>query len=235
MNDYRWFDFATAPLHERFPASWTWLAGAQQWATGASQLAFTDPDAARRWLNNIRRAPAKPKPCPRVFVSHRQADQDAALRVAWLAWGKGFDYWLDIVNLNPAHNQQIKMLETSLGRPLTPFEKSVLLAAMIEMALLNCTHVIAVMTLQTAGSQWVPYEYGRMKDTSLLNKHTACWWDTTSLPQTDLPEYVHLAGVHEKENDILAWFSNELSFFKSCSGAPRGVWAGSTPKVLPTG
>ncbi len=74
-----------------------------------------------------------------MFVSHRQTDADWALRIAWLAWDEGLDYSLDIIHLDPTHNQQVINLEQTLGRSLSDFEKSVLTAAIIEMPLLNCT------------------------------------------------------------------------------------------------
>jgi hypothetical protein len=172
-----------------------------------------------------------------VFVSHRRADKDSALRVACLAWGEGFDYWLDILDLDPLLNKQIKMLERKLGHSLTPLEKSFLLAAIIEMALLNCTHVLALMTLNTAGSLWVPYEYGRMKKKTMRSPSTSCWWDTKSLLKDDLPEYVYLADIHHDEHEICNWFRHELRQrqFAGCSKARQGAWPHKATNVLPTG
>ena len=222
----RWFDVAP-PRCTTLPPNLTW-SRAHIGLPGRATC-FYRPGRPRRFSQPAR--PGQPLRSP-LFVSHRQADQDAALRVAWLAWGEGFDYWLDVLNLNPAHNQQVRMLETSMGRPLTPFEKSVLLAAIIEMALLNCTHVIAVMTLRTAGSQWVPYEYGRMKDTTALKSHSLLVGHH-SLPQTDLPEYVHSRRTREGEGHP-HWFSKEVPS-SVVLWRPARRWTGATPKVLPTG
>jgi hypothetical protein len=244
VNDYNWYEFQNVPLAARFPDN-NWLSGVQEWVAGLADLTSGNMDVNRQsalqWLDQIRRAPLKPgsQTCPRVFVSHKQIDKDCALRVAWLAGEEGFDYWIDVIDLDPVLNPQITKLrqtiQTNLGRSLTPFEESVLLAAIIEMGLLNCTHVLAVMTSNTTPSRWVPYEYGRMKRKTLHGAGTSCWWDTTSLPQEeDLPEYAHLAAVHPKEQDIRDWFNKEVGQFPKCSGARRGTWS-VEPPALPTG
>jgi len=175
MDDYRWFESET--LFDRFPTDKTWIVGADAWRERMRQFSFPSPAAVYEFLNAIRSASrARPTPqCPRVFVSHRQVDEKVARRLAWLAWNEGFDYWLDVIDLDPQRNQQVIAIEQSLGRSLTLVETAVLIAAIIEMALLNCTHVIAAMTRNTAGSQWVPYEYGRAKDAAPVSLQAACW------------------------------------------------------------
>jgi hypothetical protein len=89
-DDYRWFEFVECRLPERFPRDWPWLAGAEQWAEGLGALREPSAEGVRLWLERIRRAPKKKAAlCPRVFVSHRQADGAAALRLAWLAQNGG--------------------------------------------------------------------------------------------------------------------------------------------------
>jgi hypothetical protein len=101
VDDYRWFEFVERPLVARFPLDRDWLAGGREWAAGAERWPFLRPEDADGWLNDIRRVPRKELKCPRVFVSHRQIDDESALRIAWLAWEEGFDYWLDIIDLDP--------------------------------------------------------------------------------------------------------------------------------------
>jgi hypothetical protein len=221
-------------MRDRFPDN-TWISGVAEWRAGIDSIAFTNTQTAQLWLSRIRGAArmAGATVCPRVFVSHKQADKDAALRVAWLAGQEGFDYWLDIIDLNPSLNKQVQKLEAKLRRKLDAFELSVITAAVIEMALLNCTHVLAVMTFNTAASRWVPYEYGRTKDKTAVATGASCWWDKTTLPKADLPEYVHLADVHENEADIRDWFKRERKLFVRCTGGARGSWS-VEPKKLPT-
>jgi len=176
-DDYRWFEFVDLPIPERFPRDWPWLAGAAAWAEGAGGLSEMDPARAAQWLESIREVRKKKQVarCPRIFVSHRQADAAAALRLAWLAQDEGWGYWLDIIDLASAPQQQRTALKRWLGRPPTSLQLSIFTAALIEMGLLNCSHVIAAMTDNTKGSQWVPYEYGRLKEATLVAQNAASW------------------------------------------------------------
>jgi hypothetical protein len=260
-DDYRWFEFVDRPPAGRFPFDWPWLAGAAAWAEGLGALRAPDPERARRWLDQIRQAPKtkQAEKCPRIFVSHRQSDEKAALRLAWVAQDEGWGYWLDIIDLNPPSAQQgnpspsqqgnsptlqLDALERWLGRPPTVFEKSILTAAIIEMGLLNCTHIIAAMTDNTRGSQWVPYEYGRFKEARPVAMNAASWWDTTTLKKIEqLPEYLHLAPVLENECKIRAWLRNQMVQIKKknqypdCPGTARDDWPKRIPQPgpLPTG
>jgi hypothetical protein len=106
------------------------------------------------------------RPC--LFVSHRRIDVRPALRIAYLVCQQGFDYWLDV--LDP----------TLIGVPApTAEQEAAATAAVIGMALLNSSHVIAVMTMNTKGSEWVPYEYGRVKAPLAASLQAACWVDKT--------------------------------------------------------
>lgn len=234
MEDYRWLDFVDAPLPARFPEA-EWLAGAREWAEGAERFPGISPEAAERWLDSIRQADRKPFKCPRVFVSHRQIDKDYALRIAWLAWEEGFDYWLDIIDLAPALDKQIEAIEKRQGYTITEFQKSVLTAAIIEMALLNCTHVLAAITRETKGSMWIPYEYGRVKEKLPICVRASCWWDSTSLSNVAPSEYLHLGRIHGKEDDIRVWMRTEKAKYPQCPVGRRGAKpADEEPDKLPT-
>ena len=240
-DDYRWFEFVDHPLSERFPSGWPWLAGAEEWVDGTRTLPEMDETGGRRWLNRIRRTPRKTQAstCPRIFVSHRQVDEQAALQLAWLAHDEGWGYWLDLIDLDSA-TRQINALERWLGRPPMPLEISILTAAIIEMGLLNCTHVIAAMTGNTKGSQWVPYEYGRVKEATPVAMNAASWWDTTTLKE--LPEYLHLAPILKNQKQIRSWLRGEMrnekkKRYPNCPGRGRNDWPKHVPRPgpLPTG
>jgi len=230
MFDYDWREYRENPLPQRYPQA-PWVYGLPEWRWGAERLQsaeFALVEFYRElsdWPGRIREAerPAEADRCPRVFVSHRQVDEDAALRVAWLAAQENFDYWLDITDLG----LWSLLLPNSIW-------KEILLAAIIEMALLNCTHVIAVMTSNTAGSQWVPYEYGRRKPRRPVTNEVSCWWDHTSLGLTSLPGYVFLAPVHGNEAEIRKWLYDERRKYQKCPGN-RNRWKGAEPAELPTG
>lgn len=140
------------------------------------------------------------KPCKRVFISHRQADWPYAERIAWLANKNKWEYWLDV------HDHALIGLN---GVPIPEPIKSITIAGIIEMALINCTHVLAVMTPSTSGSQWVPYEYGRVA--GIPGSYEACCWQHPNLH--DLPGYLYLRPIHKNENAIERWFQK---FSSSC-------------------
>ena len=236
MHDYRWFEFVQRPLVARFPLDLDWVAGGREWAAGAERWPFLGPEEAERWLNDIRQVPKKEFKCPRVFVSHRQIDDEWALRIAWLSWEEGFDYWLDIIDLDPERNKQVVAIEQRLDRALSEFEKSVLTAAIIEMALLNCSHVLATMTKHTRGSMWVPYEYGRVKERMPVSMQASCWWDSTTLSNVQPSEYLLLGSIHGKEREIRAWMGDHKKKYLNCHGVRRGPPpTKDEPKALPTG
>jgi hypothetical protein len=126
---------------------------------------------------------------PRVFISHRQADADCAERIAWRASQEGLDYWLDV------HD------------PLLRYSKAappMILAAIIEIALLNCTHVIAAHTPNSAGSKWIPYELGRAKSRAVYSHQAAGWFHSQTSPAA-YGEYVQLAEICRSEKEVVRW------------------------------
>ena len=223
MPDYLYDHFQGGPFEIRFSQA-GWIQGILPWETGIQLFPFGGyGEPAREWIREIRRfrPPLPELPCPRVFISHRQIDDAYARRIAQLAIHNQFNYWLDVIDLDPLRNSQVRALETKLQRPLTAFEKDILTAAVIEMALLNCTHVLAVMTQNTVGSQWVPYEYGRVKEPPPLSCEASCWWDYTSLPSANFPEYMFLGEILGIESEICLWFRSERAKYNNCDAAAQ--------------
>jgi hypothetical protein len=142
------------------------------------------------WANSMLNSS---RPCKRVFVSHRHADWPYAERIAWLANKNRWEYWLDV------HDHTLIGL---IGIPIPEPIKSIIIAGIVEMALINCTHVLAVMTPSTSGSQWVPYEYGRVA--GVPGSYEACCWQHPALQI--LPGYLHLRPIHTDEPGIESWF-----------------------------
>ncbi|HWJ27724.1 MAG TPA: hypothetical protein VNS32_14350, partial [Flavisolibacter sp.] len=137
--------------------------------------------------------------CPRLFVSHRRIDQDYALRIAELATQNGFAFWVDV--LDPALQQ---IANSRVAAQLIPL----FTACIIEMALINCTHVIACMTPNSRGTLWIPYEYGRITELPGLGIN-ACAWLHPDLDLTDFPEYMLLGAMTKKEMEIENWLQSE--------------------------
>lgn len=158
---------------------------------------------------------------PRVFVSHRRKDLGYADRITYLADQAGFYFWLDAVNLPPPAVIKKMSARTFAWR--------------IEMALLNCSHVVAVYTDRTKGSTWVPYEYGRVKE-PVLSSMECCTWLYVN-QNTYVPEWVQLNAVCLSERQLINWFRRERikwenNFGITLPNGPTGQWTGTT-KPLP--
>lgn len=224
MADFNVHDETRREDLERFPA---WVIGYDAWRKWFGEGAWKRENADESFdalLADLRAEPAPMPACPRLFVSHRHADKHEALRVAWIANSAGFEFWLDV--LDP-------QLNTFGGAKAPPL----VIASIIELALLNCTHVIALLTDNTPGTMWVPYEYGRVKERSRFSRKAACWLDPrrTKFPYT--PEYAELGPRHKTESAISNWLARELTSWqhdhKSCHGGAQNPWHGGATRPLP--
>ncbi len=151
--------------------------------------------------------PERPLSQPRVFVSHRTADVPYAERIAWLASRKaGLEYWLDV------HDPVLRLASAALppGRPVY----AITVAAIIEMALLNCTPVIAAHTPPPPNtswrpSQWIPYELARAKKAgSVISRQAAGWFHPQVHPPESRGEYVLLADLCGSDADVERWLQS---------------------------
>jgi hypothetical protein len=211
MPDYDYSEFRNRPLSQRFPE---WAIGWHLWR----EYGDGGPETIRPLLDALvlSRLSANwgtsPLACPRLFISHRQRDDRRARDIAVIARAAGFQVWLDVED---------PLLTAMTGTPSA--STALLTAAIIETALLNSTHVIAVMTTNTAGSKWVPYEYGRAKDSSMYSLQAACWIDSR-VPQKDLGEYLLLGVTTRTDPEIERWLGNELTWWNWQFGTcPRGA------------
>jgi hypothetical protein len=211
---------------ERFPS---WVLGRGVWQHWIRERLW-DQDNTDESLDTLRRGlrdggQAEPD-CPRVFVSHRQHDDKPALAIARLANQVGFEFWLDL-------------LDPQLQN-LTPSQRAqhALIASIVEVALLNCTHVIAVLSDKTRGTLWVPYEYGRVKEKRQVRSRRAAVWLDPNIDPADVPEYTVLGVTTRIKPEIAAWFRTELSLWQTtgkCHGGAGNEWKGDEPEYqLPT-
>lgn len=209
LLDYDWTDYESLPWSERFPQ---WVEGSRYWA---EQARLCESWQLRRWesfvleelfpklreLGDGTRESTRP---PRVFISHRQTDALEAKRVATIAKSEGFAYWLDV------EDPLLRRLATMRTKGTRAFRLVALTTAIvIEMALLNSTHIVAVMTRHTRGSQWVPYEYGRVKERTPYS-HVVGAWITPVKGKIVWPEYLHLGRRFHSEHALRIWLKSEL-------------------------
>jgi len=200
LYDWRFHD--PGYLEDRFPKTDN-IQGGNEWSSFVhGPMTPPLPKIARREL----------KDCPCVFISHRRKDVKKAVDVAKEATRLGFDYWLDI------HDPTVAAVNRSTN--LTVPQKGLAVAMIIEMGLINSSHLVAVMTNNTKGSEWVPYEYGRVKDDALLSRHTAAWITTTP---PIVPSYMHLGQTHMAWAALQAWLKGEMKSWKEDHLCMRGI------------
>jgi len=237
MTNFVFKDADDIDLRYRFPET---VAGYEQWlllialivdATerlGPEGQAFDTEvlDALSNFIAEIdgryrtRNTKKVPKTC-RVFVSHQKANHKEAEAVAWHAHQAGFEYWLD------THDRGLKIANTA---PLTATAKAVMIAAIIEMGLLNCSHLCAIRTAKTAVSAWVPYEYGRSKARGIHSRQVATWFETgVGFGPAD---YLRLGSCLYSTGDVQTWLKTQAG--KGCRMPTRQrPWNGSPPSDLP--
>lgn len=121
-----------------------------------------------------------------VFLSHRHADKGIAEDLAKeIERRTSFRVWLDVWD---------PMLSVLPSLNLSRRQEALLIAHTIEMGLLNSDGVIALITTASKGSDWIPYEYGRIKENTIYAHEAA---SASHVPITDLPDYMLLGEVHE--------------------------------------
>jgi hypothetical protein len=211
--DYDSAEFESASLFERFP---NWALGLEfVWREYALRLQRPEDfqillDALAAARSNERPGGDLPGGITRIFISHKQENRDEALRVAWLANQAGHHFWLDI--LAPTLN----------GTALNPIQT----ACVIEMGLLNCSHVIALVTPESRPSRWIPYEYGRVKEPTPYGLNSACWLHPTQY--SNVAEYLFLGTQTRTEEHITRWLGGPGPGNRPVS------WADPAPPKLPS-
>lgn len=213
MANFDWRSVQGTRWSQRFPEN---VRGAAAWRQQRFETSY-DFRALVERVEKSRDEQTSKLATPCVFVSHKQADVGKASRIAYLACQEGFDYWLDVIDPGLA------------GVAGTPDHEAQAIAAIIEMGLLNSSHVLAVMTANTQASQWVPYEYGRVKSPAVVSPQAACWVASGLLK---LPEYLHLGPILKSESEIRDWLKSEHRRHSGALSYRSCGWTSSIPSPL---
>jgi hypothetical protein len=204
-----WPGFDGADLRRRYPEG---INGYEAWAEFVPQLLdLPDPPdppggLTRRRLEivddffaDVANSFAKPSTAC-VFVSHQRLDTHRGERVACLIDDHGLDSWLDV------HDPTLMRVNALVSDTL----RSILIAFIVELALLNSTHVIALHTTHSLSSRWVPYELARAKARGVKSFQAAGWFETGQTPKT-CGDYVRLAVRTHNEHQVIDWIRLEPS------------------------
>jgi hypothetical protein len=193
MPNYDYTEFPRDAWRERYPRN-PEIAGAETWHE------FAGGDL-RALLRRLQEEPPRQPRIPCVFVSHRRADTPRAQAVAAVGRRERFETWVDV--------EDPVLAALSQGRAnWSMANEAVAIACIIEMALLNCTHVLALLTASSAGSAWIPYEYGRVKDRrGMTTTQAACLLE----PGVAMPvaEYFCLGETIVGDPNLSGWLGLE--------------------------
>lgn len=127
-----------------------------------------------------------------IFISHRQADTEAATELYKAITSRGIPAYLDV--LDPSIKSAEQITDHIIG------------------ALNKCTHVIVVFSANTAGSLWVPFELGAAYQ---ANKGIGTWL----ISKVTLPEYLQAFPVMETSAHLGAYISEYQSGTVKTAGA----------------
>jgi hypothetical protein len=176
-----------------------------------NQLEAACMQALRRFLDEIPAAVTTPtKPC--VFISHQRDDADKGERVACLVEHHAIDSWLDV------HDPTLALVNQL---PPNDPRRATLVAAIVEIALLSSTHVIALYTAHSKASQWIPYELGRAKARRIASPQAAIWLARGQIV-SNCGDYVLLTVVTQDEPGVAQWLAT------AAGGGPHSVPVGTS-------
>jgi len=209
VPSYDYTQFEDMEWGERYPADPA-IVGASVWREFADVVS---PEELLRQLQAVGFGTLRQNQKPCVFVSHRLADVARAKSLASAARAAGFDKWLDVEDPN------LQTLSKVTG-PLSLAAHAAAIACVIEMGLLNSTHVLALLSVNSPGSAWIPYEYGRVKDRrNITTDQAACFLDPGA-PQPPA-EYFCLGTSLPHDQAFQVWLASERAKFPAtASPAP---------------
>jgi hypothetical protein len=205
VTDYDWRTGKSKSWQHRYPG---WIQGVSAWEKASL-------GAIPQRVEPGQRPPLPQTPC--VFISHKQADEELALDVWKIAKTEGFDVWLDVLDPD---------LRNFAGQPatLTADQRAIVLASIIEIALLNSTHVLAVITRESHASRWIPYEYGRIKDPRVLSTTVAAY--VVPGRGGNVAEDMHLGSISQDETGLREWLKQEALGWPILRAVRQGIAQG---------
>jgi hypothetical protein len=184
--------------------------GSTEWAALPDLTTLSREDRelkAVKWLRKLQSLSPPTRRCPRIFISHFETDRLLALKVARIVTECGFNFWLDV--LDPKV-KRLAALPAASGI-------SIGTSAVIEMAMLNCTHVLAIRSAKNPASPWIDYQFGRIRTRAAYSWQSGSWI-APGVP-TSLEE-IGLSLITRDKPAIQAWLNGE---FEMTLGCPRRV------------
>ncbi|ENZ1200869.1 toll/interleukin-1 receptor domain-containing protein [Acinetobacter baumannii] len=127
-----------------------------------------------------------------VFISYRQKDRQVAFAISEKFRANNIKYYLDVVDEESLTTDDI--------------------TSVITKNIQRCTHLIAVISANTKGSWWVPFEIGeatiisrRICSYAYKTEGAPLLRSTIDIYKSFLPEYLHKWPILVNERDIDAF------------------------------
>jgi len=120
-----------------------------------------------------------------VFISYKHTDREVALAVNEHLYRNGIKTYIDVLDVESQTTNQI--------------------TSVITKNLLECSHLIAVVSEQTSSSWWVPFEIGE----ATISQRRICTFNTG---RARLPEYLLEWPIMTNQNHLnffIAQYKNE--------------------------
>ncbi|HHP0304194.1 toll/interleukin-1 receptor domain-containing protein [Acinetobacter baumannii] len=124
-----------------------------------------------------------------VFISYRSKDREVALTIVQKLRANNIEFYLDVIDEESVNTNNI--------------------TEVITKNIQRCTHLMAIISPNTQGSWWVPFEIG---EATVINRRICSFaYNTTGLTLTRstmhiyksfLPEYLHKWPVLLHERDL---------------------------------
>jgi hypothetical protein len=126
----------------------------------------------------------------RVFISHRRTDKPLAMAVAAVLAAQGLHYWFD-------ENDEDTRQAADLGKA-----DDQALVYSIERGIRHCTQLLGLLSAETRGSWWVPYEIGFSRS---QDAHTSYLVLESIRKMEEIPEYARLAANYWSVDELVRW------------------------------
>ena len=126
----------------------------------------------------------------KIFISHRTSDKKLATAVANLLENLSVHYWFDIYDEDTQRAAALGLVGDQA------------LVHAIERGIQHSTQVLGLLSANTRGSWWVPYEIGFSRS---LNRPISFLVLSDIRSMNDLPEYVRLAANYWSVDELVRW------------------------------
>lgn len=134
---------------------------------------------------------------PCVFIAHRKKDRDKAVEVGRIIKRADIDIYLDeddkplqVADAAKDHQKVVEYIEAGLSKS---------------------THFLGVITDNTVGSWWVPFEFGMAKNAGLACAHLI------TKEVKELPSFIQVSRILCNNGLVVAWVESLRPFLKEAT------------------